>query len=116
MSGLMFPKPERRGRKAATRIRTKRPLGTKRVEAMAAGEVDDFTWDAVVSFYEGLCAYCERRPWAERDHVYPISKGGPNVVENMVPACASCNAEKGQSTRWQPRRVHHFVTISSGLR
>ena len=29
-----------------------------------------------------------------RDHVIPISKGGNNTKENIVPACGSCNSKK----------------------
>ncbi len=120
MSALLFPKPPRRGPKPRSRIRsrkapikTRRPIGTKRREAKAAGYVDPLTWLAVVEFYRGLCAYCEERAWTEQDHVYPISKGGPHCIENLVPACGLCNYAKGQSTRWQPVRVHPYVTLPS---
>jgi len=45
----------------------------------------------------GLCAYC-LKPYGDKptvDHVAPISKGGPNVAENIVIACKSCNSSKG---------------------
>ena len=29
-----------------------------------------------------------------RDHIIPISKGGNNVKENIVPAYRSCNSKK----------------------
>ena len=29
-----------------------------------------------------------------KDHVIPISKGGHNTKENIVPACQSCNNKK----------------------
>jgi 5-methylcytosine-specific restriction endonuclease McrA len=94
------------------RIRTRRPVGTKRREAKAAGYVDPLTWQAVVEFYEGLCAYCETESWRERDHVWPVSKGGIDHVSNLVPACPGCNAKKGQSTKWQPKRRHPWMDVA----
>lgn len=29
------------------------------------------------------------------DHVIPISKGGGYNIENLVPSCSQCNAQKG---------------------
>lgn len=43
------------------------------------------------------CAYCGNLFSANhltRDHVHPVSKGGPNKWTNVVTACASCNKRK----------------------
>jgi len=56
-------------------------------------------WLDILKEYKYKCAYCGRgfnlfnRP--EKDHVIPISKGGDNTKENIVPACKSCNSKKG---------------------
>lgn len=45
-----------------------------------------------------LCAYCGGQFKASdltRDHVHPTSKGGRDVWMNVVSACWSCNAMKG---------------------
>lgn len=34
------------------------------------------------------------------DHRTPIARGGSNGIENLVPACNSCNSKKG--TRTEP--------------
>jgi hypothetical protein len=39
------------------------------------------------------CAYCGDFATC-LDHVVPLSKGGPDDVENLAPACRLCNAEK----------------------
>lgn len=46
---------------------------------------------------EGLCWYCGHDLDFERfdvDHVIPTSRGGGSEIENLVPACPSCNRRK----------------------
>jgi 5-methylcytosine-specific restriction endonuclease McrA len=41
------------------------------------------------------CVYCGRdNIKLEPDHVVPVSKGGTNYIDNVVPSCRSCNAQK----------------------
>jgi 5-methylcytosine-specific restriction endonuclease McrA len=35
------------------------------------------------------------RPFPERDHVVPRSRGGSNSIDNISLACAGCNVRKG---------------------
>lgn len=41
------------------------------------------------------CAYCGAPGEFQWEHIIPVSRGGPNTIDNMVLACASCNAAKG---------------------
>lgn len=46
---------------------------------------------------QNVCAYCGdtfTRCSLSRDHVIPVSKGGPNTWMNVVTACKSCNRKK----------------------
>ena len=53
-------------------------------------------WAEVLEVFDHKCAYCLRGDVVlTMDHVLPISKGGPHSVENVVPACKSCNYRKG---------------------
>lgn len=55
----------------------------------------------------GGCAYCGAVDIAlQRDCVMPISRGGRYTVENVVPACGSCNASKrnDEVTSWLRRK------------
>ena len=43
----------------------------------------------------GLCAYCRCNRATTVDHLKPKCKGGSSLRSNLVPACRSCNADKG---------------------
>lgn len=52
------------------------------------------------------CLYCEdvlQKKDCTLDHVLPVSKGGKTTFENTVTACATCNANKGASTKYKPK-------------
>jgi 5-methylcytosine-specific restriction endonuclease McrA len=63
-------------------------------------------WAALQSAWGG-CAYCgaSDRP-LQRDCVLAISRGGRYTLDNIAPACASCNASKGNDevTGWLRRK------------
>lgn len=45
----------------------------------------------------GHCAYCGTEIWPEdmqADHVVPLANGGADTLDNMFPACRSCNHYK----------------------
>jgi hypothetical protein len=54
-------------------------------------------WDAKLIEYDGLCAYCGESG-TTKDHVIPLSRGGDNTIDNIVPACRLCNSSKGAKT------------------
>lgn len=45
--------------------------------------------------FDHSCAYCGSSGDLEVEHVVPISKGGQHHLGNIVPACHSCNSNKG---------------------
>ena len=63
-------------------------------------------WAALRSMWGG-CAYCGAtdRP-LQRDCVLALSRGGRYTLDNIVPACASCNASKcnAEVTGWLRRK------------
>lgn len=53
------------------------------------------------------CSYCKKSltvMTVTADHIVPLSKGGSNRIDNIAPACMSCNLSKGASTdpKWKP--------------
>jgi 5-methylcytosine-specific restriction endonuclease McrA len=59
-------------------------------------EVTPLVWAAIKEAYGGRCAYCGTAGRIEQDHVIPLSRGGQHTIDNVVPACRSCNARKAQ--------------------
>ena len=63
-------------------------------------------WTALQAAWSG-CAYCGTDDGAlQRDCVLPISRGGRYTLDNVVPACRSCNASKcnDEVTGWLRRK------------
>ena len=88
-----------RSRKArAARKRSKRI-------ASRTHDLTDAQWAALQEAWGG-CAYCgaETVP-LQRDCILPIARGGRYTLDNVAPACASCNASKSHSevTSWLRR-------------
>ena len=75
---------------------------------MAAVEHDlsDEQWAALKALWGG-CAYCGAtdRP-LQRDCVLALSRGGRYTLDNLAPACGSCNASKcnDEVTDWLRRK------------
>jgi 5-methylcytosine-specific restriction endonuclease McrA len=70
-----------------------------RARARAAeGQFTSAEWRALVERYDGRCAYRGEVGALEVDHRIPLSRGGRNSIDNVLPACRTCNAEKGQLT------------------
>jgi 5-methylcytosine-specific restriction endonuclease McrA len=63
-------------------------------------------WTALQELWGG-CAYCGATGTPlQRDCVLPISRGGRYTVDNIAPACGSCNASKcnDEVTGWLRRK------------
>jgi hypothetical protein len=69
-------------------------------------DLTDEQWSALQSAWGG-CAYCgvTDQPM-QRDCVQALSRGGRYTLDNIVPACRSCNASKcnDEVTGWLRRK------------
>lgn len=79
----------------------------RRILEKDQADVSLWDWKALLYAYQSHCAYCDRDDMPMTiDHIVPLSKGGKNVWQNVVPACNSCNQTKSASTdqsKWTPR-------------
>jgi 5-methylcytosine-specific restriction endonuclease McrA len=64
----------------------------------AQGHFTSAEWLALVARYGGRCAYRGESGPVQVDHRIPLSRGGTNWIDNVLPACGNCNQEKGQLT------------------
>jgi 5-methylcytosine-specific restriction endonuclease McrA len=59
------------------------------------GVVTQAEWRETLAYFNGHCAYCgEPMNPPTQDHMMPISRGGAHLIENIVPACGTCNSRK----------------------
>lgn len=87
-------------RKARAARRRQRRLGS------VSHDLTDAQWAALQEAWGG-CAYCGAAGVpVERDCVLPISRGGRYTLDNVVPACHSCNTSKcnEEVTGWLRRK------------
>ena len=74
--------------------------------ARADNDLTADQWFAILEAW-GCCAYCGNLDKAlQKDCVQPLSRGGRYTLENVVPACGSCNASKSNDevTSWLRRK------------
>ena len=84
-----------KGKAASQRGEAKRRANLKEViNTLTADE-----WLEILEKHNYKCVYCGKDLIdsfdTTRDHRIPLSKGGNNIKENIVPACRSCNCKKG---------------------
>jgi len=89
--------------------RTRRARAARKRKRRMDSAVHDLTaaqWSALQAAWGG-CAYCGAadKP-LQRDCVQAISRGGRYTLDNIAPACGSCNASKcnEEVTSWLRRR------------
>lgn len=56
--------------------------------------------ERLVNELDGKCTYCENTA-VDKDHIYPRSKGGPDLWDNLIAACKACNDAKGDRTPFE---------------
>lgn len=107
--------------------RTRRARAARRRQLRVKAVDNDLTtaqWELLKAAWQG-CAYCGAtdRP-LQRDCVMAISRGGRYTLDNVVPACGSCNTSKcnDEVTGWLRRKrlderrfLQRYVEIRTAL-
>jgi len=89
--------------------RSRRARAARKRKRRVNAVVNDLTaeqWAAIKAAWNG-CAYCGATNRAlQKDCVMAISRGGRYTIDNVVPACASCNTSKcnDEVTGWLRRK------------
>ena len=52
-----------------------------------------------------MCHWCKRVAATDADHLVPYDAGGSDELDNLVPACKSCNSKRGASYVNQKRAI-----------
>jgi 5-methylcytosine-specific restriction endonuclease McrA len=69
--------------------------GQRLVEARRLGTHTGYEWECRQLEFGFACAYCGiTGVMLTKDHIVPISRGGSDGIDNIVPACTSCNSSK----------------------
>jgi 5-methylcytosine-specific restriction endonuclease McrA len=71
----------------------------------AAGSFTGAEWRALLQRWGDVCAYDGAPGPLEADHRTPLSRGGTNYIDNILPACRSCNGRKHTMTEEEFRAL-----------
>ena len=66
-------------------------------------------WNQTKISFDNKCAYCGKLEKLTQDHLIPLSKGGEYTINNIIPACSSCNSSKRNRDffKWYPLHKHY---------
>ena len=63
-------------------------------------------WEFCKNSFDNKCCYCGKKEPLQQEHFIPVSKMGHFAINNILPACGSCNIKKnnGDFFYWYPRQ------------
>jgi 5-methylcytosine-specific restriction endonuclease McrA len=99
-------------RQAAWERRRARKVG-------AEGSFSSRDWTELLEFYGHCCAYCGSSEIpTHQDHAAPLCRGGDGYIENIRPACPTCNLRKHKLTEdeYRARRAKEGLYVRPRLR
>lgn len=78
----------------------------KSLKAMLPSDFDKNQWGKCKETFDNKCAYCGKDEPLAQEHFIPLSKGGEFTINNIVPACKSCNSKKFTNDffEWYPKQ------------
>jgi 5-methylcytosine-specific restriction endonuclease McrA len=51
-------------------------------------------WNELKRKFKNKCAICRKKKPLTKDHIFPLSEGGTNFIDNIQPLCRNCNSKK----------------------
>jgi 5-methylcytosine-specific restriction endonuclease McrA len=69
-------------------------------------------WEECKKHFDYKCAYCDKKERLSQDHFISLNKGGEYTVNNIIPACKTCNSSKRDSDffEWYPQQPFYSKT------
>jgi len=66
-------------------------------------------WEEIKKCFDNKCAYCGKENKLEQEHFIPLSGGGEYTINNIIPACKSCNCSKNNKYffEWYPKYKYY---------
>jgi 5-methylcytosine-specific restriction endonuclease McrA len=79
-------------------------------QAIRKQEIVKLFRQGIYKYFNHECVYCGAIA-DSLDHVKPKAKGGETVTSNLVPACKTCNGNKGDRELFEWYRTRSHWTI-----
>lgn len=67
-------------------------------------------WGKCKQYFNNRCAYCGRTLPLHQEHFIPLSKGGEYTINNIIPACKSCNSSKRDKNFFEWYKTHKYYS------
>lgn len=66
-------------------------------------------WENIKIHFNNKCCYCNRELPLEQEHFIALSVMGEYTINNIIPACKSCNASKSNKifNEWYPKYKYY---------
>lgn len=83
----------------------KRRAKAKKLESTLTCE----QWETIKNCFNNKCAYCGKELPLAQEHFIPVTKAGNYTLNNIIPACKSCNSSKSNKDffEWYPKHRHY---------
>uniref|UniRef100_A0A6H1ZIK1 Putative homing endonuclease n=1 Tax=viral metagenome TaxID=1070528 RepID=A0A6H1ZIK1_9ZZZZ len=75
------------------KIKTQKQL-RRSMERGVEANFSNEQWISCLKYFNNRCAYCGKKENIEQDHFVALLEGGEYTINNIIPACKSCNSSK----------------------
>ena len=84
-------------------------------------------WGDIKNYFDNECCYCGKELPLEQEHFIPLSKLGEYTINNIIPACRSCNCSKNNNealswfrnfryySKTREKRILKFLNYKNGF-